>query len=143
MTLTWTNQPLTRELARGLRAATRKTPHLDGHRFTYTDLKELHSAQGGTHLVLTHDADPVWQYWHRPPEGGIQFVCYGTRKQCYEAAEVRAAEIQPDIYPPGTYLIAWRPGGRTIRVPCLSKDPSTLAKIFEDLGYETNVEAVA
>jgi hypothetical protein len=141
MTLHFNRQPLTREVARGLRAATRKVPALDGHRFIYTDLKELWATEDGIHLVLTHDSDPVYQYWYRPPEGTMELVCCtSTRQEAQAAAEAKAVPLPPT--PSGHYVLAWRPGGRTIRVACKSKDPSVMRGIFERLGYETNVEEI-
>lgn len=139
--LTWTQQPLTREVARGLRAATRKSPGLDGHRFSYNDLKELWKAEEGGHLVLTHDADPVWQHWATTPDGGWQLTGYYADREAAKAA-AEAAPISAAT-PQGRYVLAWRPGGRTIRVRCQTHDPVPLQGIFQRLGYETNVEDVA
>lgn len=141
MILTWTPQPLTREVARGLRAATRKSSGLDGHRFSFNDLKELWRAEEGDHIVLTHDADPVWQRWGTTPEGGWQLKsCHSSRQEAQRAAE--QCETTLASPPEGIYILAWRPGGRTIRVQCRSNDPQIMREIFENLGYQTNVEAV-
>jgi hypothetical protein len=140
-TLEWEKQPLTREVARGLRAATRKMVAHGGHRFNYSDLKELWSARG-EHFVCTHDTDPVWQYYHRSPEGTVQLICcVQTRQEAQTTAEIKHDPTPP--IPSGTYVLAWRPGGRTIRVACRSGDPSIQEGIFQRLGYETTVEKVA
>lgn len=140
-TLEWVKQPLTREIARGLRAATRKITPIDGHRFRFTDLKELWSADN-EHFVCTHDEDRVWQYYHRSPDGGVQLICcVKTRRQAQAAAET--TQNPPSSTPSGTYVLAWQPGGRIIRVTCHSGDPSVQQGIFQRLGYETSVEQVA
>lgn len=137
-------QPLTREVARGLRAATRKAVALDGHRFIYNDLKELWSSEDGAHLLCTHEGDVIWQYWHYPPEGTARLVCcFPTRREAEAAAALTVTGALPAKALPGIYLLAWSPGGRTIRVQCRSGDPSIQQGIFERLGYETSIEEVA
>lgn len=140
MTLAFVKQPLTREVARHLRAATRKVPPLDGHRFLYTDLKELWATEDGEHLVLTHDLDPIWQYWHRSPTGGMALVCCRpTRIEAQRAAEAAVVTTVTA----GKYVLAQQPGGRVIRVACRSEDPSIVRSIFDKLGYTTSVQVVA
>ena len=141
MTLTWHKQPTFREVARGMRAATRKARSLDGHHFSYRDLKELWSA-GDHHIICTHEADPVWQHWHRGQEGGwVLRSCHESLLEAQMAAE--CVPQHQDKAAPGRYVIAWRPGGRTIRIACRTGDPSIQRGIFERLGYETSVEEVA
>lgn len=142
MTLGFQKQPLTRTVARGMRAAT-KGKEFDGHRFSYNDLKELWISEDEHHVVCTHDTDKVWQYWLDAPEGGwVLASTHGSREAAQSAAlDHERPEVQPD---PGTYVLATRgPGSRVIRVKCeLDESPEYWVRTFTKLGYSTSVEEV-
>lgn len=137
--LDWEKQPLTRELARNLRAATRRHPAIDGHTFRYGDLKEMWAA-AGVHVVLTHGTDHVWQYWHQSPTGGWQPVSlHDTQAQARQAAE---GIVEPQQQG-GVYVLARFPGGNWIRTRVQSSSGvSTLTAIYTSLGCEVREEHV-
>jgi hypothetical protein len=143
--LEFTRHPLTGEVAHILRASSRghHPPTLDGHSFVYRDLKELWVSVDGEHVVLTHDKEDGWQYWHKPPEdeGGWALVSvHPYRGEAQAAADLNHG---PPPLAAGTYFLAWHPGGRTIRVLCVSPDAAeTLTAIFTKLGYDTSIEEV-
>ena len=133
-------QPLTRALARSLRAGTRGID-FNGHTFRYTDLKDLWAA-ADIHAVLTHAEDTSWQYWFHAPAGGWQLVgVYPTRKEAQEAAgqPQTGEELEP-----GTYVMArWDENGRWMRVRSSSdRITENLCDIFKNLGCETRVDSV-
>ena len=144
MTLGFAKQPLTRYVARGMRAAT-KGREFDGHKFRYEDLKELWISADEHHVVLTHDVDPVWQYWCDTLDGGgwvLASIHHSLAAAQSAACDHQFAETQPK---PGTYVVACAPGGehRWIRVRVTSKDgPAMLRRIFTDLDYAVWMEEV-
>ena len=143
MTLGFARQPLTRYVARGMRAATRGK-ELDGHKFTFTDLKELWISEDEHHVVATHETDPLWQYWLDTPDGGgwtLASVHHSREAACSAAYDHEFAEMLPA---PGTYLVACAgEGRRVIRVRCEAADgPAVLVGIFTRLGYEVGIEEV-
>ena len=98
MTLGFAKQPLTRYVARGMRAAT-KGRELDGHRFTFTDLKELYISDDEHHVVATHAKDPVWQYWLDTPNGGgwvLASAHHSLRAACSAACDHEYGEPLPE-----------------------------------------------
>lgn len=142
MTLGFQKQPLTRTVARGMRSVT-KNKELDGHKFSYNDLKELWISEDEHHVVCTHDIDKAWQYWLDAPEGGWTLASvHGSREAAQSAAlDHEFPEVQPDT---GTYVLARKSQGhRTIRVKCTSDlGPSYWTGFFAKLGYSTSVEEV-
>lgn len=140
MSLTWAKQPLTQQLARALRAATRRHPSLDGHTFGFSDLKEMWAAED-VHVVLTHDHDKVWQYWFAAPEGGWQLRSVHPNRQA--AQQAAQANTAPEDTLDGTFAMGRLPGGRWMRVRCSS--PKTITEIvgvFERIGCATKVETI-
>jgi hypothetical protein len=138
----WVKEPLNRRAARGLRAATRRCPEVDGHRFTYNDLKELWASTNGAHLLCLHDSDPVWQHWHHSTEGWTLVGVYTNRMK----AQVGAAQIKSPspVVEAGTYLVAKMGQGRPIRIRCGTAGRlTTIEEIYQKLGYDTSVEEVA
>ena len=132
-------QPLTRAVARSLRAGSRGI-ELAGQRFRYNDLKELWAVDD-IHAVLTHEGDKSWQYWFHGAHGWTLVGVYPTRK------EAQAAAGQPqddDALEPGTYVMArWDENGRWMRVRSSSdRITENLCDIFKSLGCETRVEDV-
>lgn len=142
MSLTWHKEPLTQSLARSLRAATRRHPSIEGHTFSFADLKELWCA-AEVHVVCTHDHDRVWQYWYQAPVGGWKpMSIHATREEAARAAEANTYEPEPTPVA-GTYVVARFPGGREMRVQVLSQDgTATLTSIFERLGCFTEVQRI-
>lgn len=142
MSLGWSKQPLTRTVARGMRAVT-KGREFDGHRFSYNNLQELWISEDEHHVVCTHDDDKVWQYWLDAPEGGWALASvHGSREAAQSAAlDHERPETQPDT---GTYVLATKgQGHRTIRVKCLTGEgPEYWVRSFTKLGYSTSVEEV-
>ena len=132
-------QPLTRAVARSLRAGSRGI-ELAGQRFRYNDLKELWAVDD-IHAVLTHEGDKSWQYWFHGEHGWTLVGVYPTRK------EAQAAAGQPqddDALEPGTYVMArWDENGRWMRVRSSSdRITENLCDIFKSLGCETRVDSV-
>lgn len=132
-------QPLTRAVARSLRAGSRGI-ELAGQRFRYNDLKELWAVDD-IHAVLTHEGDNCWQYWFHGAHGWTLVGVYPTRK------EAQAAAGQPqddDALEPGTYVMArWDENGRWMRVRSSSdRITENLCDIFKNLGCETRVDSV-
>lgn len=142
MSLGWQKQPLTRFVARGMRAAT-KGKECDGHKFSFNDLKELWISDDEHHVVCTHDEDKSWQYWLQTPEGGWELAStHGSRTAAQSAAlDHETPENQPE---PGVYVLATKgEGHRTIRVRCESQEgPGYWSGLFLRLGYVTTVEEV-
>jgi hypothetical protein len=140
--MNWTKQPLTQGLARSLRAATRRHPHIDGHTFGFSDLKELWVADD-VHVICTHDHDPVWQYWYQHPEKGwMPISIHDTRQQAQQAAAGNVAP-GPTGPTPGTYVCAQLGQGRWMRVLVQSRDgKELLTGIFTRLGANTKIETV-
>jgi hypothetical protein len=137
--MNWEKQPLTRALARSLRAGSRGI-ELAGQRFRYNDLKELWAVDD-IHAVLTHEGDKSWQYWFHGAHGWTLVGVYPTRK------EAQAAAGQPqddDALEPGTYVMArWDENGRWMRVRSSSdRITENLCDIFKNLGCETRVDSV-
>ena len=135
----FTKQPLTRALARSLRAGSRGI-ELAGQRFRYNDLKELWGADD-LHAVLTHEGDECWQYWFHGATGWQLVGVYPTRKE----AQAAAGQPQPeDELEPGTYVMArWDENGRWMRVRSSSERiTENLCDIFKSLGCETCVDSV-
>jgi len=140
-TLEWVKEPLTRELARALRAATRRTrPHIDGHGLNYNDLKELWSAED-VHVVLTHDTDPVWQRWFYSPDT-LTWELRGLHDTRHEAMEAALADTAPTTVIPGTYLNAWMDNcSRTISIKCGDNARAEeMGRIFSRMGYQVRVD---
>jgi hypothetical protein len=142
VTLIFDKQPLTQHIARSLRSGTRVTrPSFDGHRFDYNDLKELWASGNGQHVVLTHDKDPIWQYWRLIDKSWRLMNVATTRR----AAQVLAQSEEMLTAPAGgagTYVVA-KKDDRAIRVKCQSENGSTeLTGIFTRLGYEVQVDEV-
>lgn len=132
-------QPITRAVARSLRAGSRGI-ELAGQRFRYNDLKELWAVDD-IHAVLTHEGDKSWQYWFHGEHGWTLVGVYPTRK------EAQAAAGQPqddDALEPGTYVMArWDENGRWMRVRSSSdRITENLCDIFKSLGCETRVDSV-
>lgn len=145
MTSEWERQPLTRAVARSIRSGTRVTrPILEGHRFSYDDLKEMWSTPERHHVVLTHHKDPTWQYWRFTDEKSWQLKeVADTRQEAQDAAE--RDEAANPTYPQGagTYVVATKED-RTLRVRCESGDgPSALSGIFTRMGYSVEVQEVS
>ena len=137
--MNWEKQPLTRAVARSLRAGSRGI-ELAGQRFRYNDLKELWAVDD-IHAVLTHEGDKSWQYWFHGAHGWTLVGVYPTRK------EAQAAAGQPqddDALEPGTYVMArWDENGRWMRVRSSSdRITENLCDIFKNLGCETRVDSV-
>lgn len=79
-------QALTKKVAREMRAATRRT-EFEGHRFAYTDLKELWATADGEHVLCTHEHDTSWQYWHKYPDGScVPVVVCASRDEAEQEA---------------------------------------------------------
>jgi hypothetical protein len=134
--------PLNQGMARTLRASTRATrPEIEGHRFSYAGLKELWATEDREHVVLTHDGEDGWQYWAKGPDGGWELIgVHPTREEAQGAA--RLPQPSP-LGEPGTYFVAHKPEGRSIRVHCTTPEAvDTLTAIFQKMGYETAVEEV-
>lgn len=140
--LQWEKQPLTRELARNLRAATRRAPSLDGHTFRYGELKELWAAEG--HVVLTHSVDPVWQYWSHAPEGGWAPVSiHPSRQEAQATAEGTAVSASDETSSVGDFLLARFPGGNWIRTRIQSRNGmASMTAIYQNMGCEVREEHV-
>lgn len=143
MTLGFQKQPLTRTVARGMRAAT-KGKGLDGHKFNYIDLKELWISEDEHHVVVTHQNDSAWQYWLDAPEGGWTLASVHKSREAAQSAALdhEIPEAQPET---GTYVLATKgQGHRTIRVKCTSElGPAYWSGFFLRLGgYSTSVEEV-
>lgn len=142
MTLGFSKQPLTRTVARGMRAAT-KGKELDGHRFSYNNLKELWISEDERHVVVTHDDDKLWQYWLDAPEGGWALASVHKSREAAQSAALdhEIPEAQPET---GLYVLATKgEGSRTIRVKCESSEgPEFWVRTFTKLGYSTSVEEV-
>ncbi len=139
--MNWDKSPLTRVLARSLRAGSRGI-ELDGHSFRYTDLRELWVAEEN-HVVLSHADDRSWQYWfHAPDGGGWSLVSVHTSRK---AAQDAAKPMESHEVEPGTYVLArWDEKGRWMRVRCTStRITEAIADIFTGLGCETRVEEVS
>lgn len=138
--LHWAKQPLTHQLARELRAATRRHPQIDGHTFGFADLKELWCA-ADVHVVCTHEHDPVWQYYRQTPDGGWMPVSVHPTM----AAAMAAADGAhgPTERQDGTYLLA-RFGTRPwMRVRITSRDGiDVIGAIFDRLGAQTKLERI-
>ena len=132
--------PLTRALARSLRAGTRGID-FNGHRFRYTDLKELWATPDDLHAVLTHDEDKDWQYWFHGATGWTLVGIYPTRKEAQAAAGQPQSESELE---PGTYVMArWDEKSRWMRVRSSSdRITENLCDIFKSLGCETRVDSV-
>lgn len=141
MSLHWTEKGMASDLARAMRAATRRKPEIDGHTFTYTDLKKLYATEDETVAVLTHETDKVWQHWVSTPTGGwFPKGMYRTKGAAMEAAEALATA--PTVIP-GRYLLA-RFGKRPwMRVRIDSKSGMELiGGIFERMDAEVSSELV-
>lgn len=141
----WVKHPLTREVARAIRAANRVGRYeIEDHRFAYADLKELWASEDECHAVLTHDKDPIWQYWVN--DGAWrQFSVHRTREDAQKEALVQTQEEPTSTPVPGIYLLA-RCGtdSRPIKVHCTSQEgPEALRSIFARLGYAVALENVA
>lgn len=140
----WEKTPLTRQLARELRAATRASrPEIDGHSFSYNNLAEMWASDDGAHVVLTHDGEQRWQYWQCMGHWRLVSL-HQTRAGAQQAAQEYVEPLPtPEV---GTYVLA-REGKRTdeyvIRVHCSSEDgPRVIAEAFARLGYATRIEKV-
>lgn len=140
--LNWEKKPLTRELARNLRAATRRAPAIDGHTFRYGELKELWAAEH--HVVLTHEVDRVWQYWQHAPVGGWYPVSiHDTRQQAQAAAEGSSVSAIEETTSVGDFLLARFPGGNWIRTRIQSRNGmASLTAIYTGMGCEVREEHV-
>ena len=143
MTLFWEKQPLNQQVARALRGPTRRhnTP-VDGHRFVFDDLRELWCA-GETQVVLTHDQDPVWQYWADTPDRGWRLVSVHATRQ---AAQEVAVEQTPEtpVIAPGTYVLARFAESRPWMRIQVSTDQcaADIQSIYVRLGAEVKTEVV-
>jgi hypothetical protein len=78
-------QPLTKSVARALRAGTRRQ-EFDGHRFAYPDLKELWVSDDKIHVLCTHDHDKAWQYWHQVEGSWHPVGAYESREDAEQTA---------------------------------------------------------
>lgn len=137
--LEWVKQPLTRELARSLRAATRKSkPSIDDHTFKFTDLKEMWAADN-VHVALTHDEDRKWQYWYQDPKKGWTIVSIHTsRKKAFEAA-LESLPDEPEVATDeGVYVLArFNEKSRWMRTRIQSSDGLEKIKtMYSRLGCE-------
>lgn len=145
MTSEWIKQPLTRAVARSIRSGTRVTrPIMEGHRFDFTDLKEVWSTEDRHHVVLTHHKDPVWQYWCFDDERW-QLRGWATTKEVAQAAGNVDAFPEETSEPAekGIYVVATKEG-RTLRTRCFSQDgPPALAGIYKRMGYDVKVHEVS
>lgn len=136
----WTKQALTGNLARQIRASTRRKPSIDGHTFSYNDLKEMWLT--GESVVITHHQDPVWQLWSVAPGGGwLPVSVHDTREQ----AQNDLGDFPPVEVPgeePGTYvsfrLNDQRPWQR-VKVQT-TDGVKSLTAMYERLGAQTRVE---
>jgi hypothetical protein len=147
MALMWEKQPLTRQVARALRAATHRI-QFDGHVFGYNDLKEMWMDVDGVHVVCTHEHDPAWQYWHREDNGAWKPVgAYETIIAAQKIAQGAHDDSEPVVEPPispGTYVLA-RFKGRDnwMRTRIMSKDGvQRMIDIWDRLGCEVTLEQV-
>jgi hypothetical protein len=143
MTLGFARQPLTRIVARGMRAATRGK-ELDGHKFSFGDLQELWISDDEHHVVATHTKDPGWQYWQDTPDGGgwqLASVHHSLRAACSAACDHEYGEVLPES---GRYVVACAgEGHKVIRVRVTSTEgPELIRGIFTRLGYEVGMEEV-
>lgn len=138
----FSKQPLTRALARSLRAGTRGI-EFNGHGFRYSDLKELWATPDDMHAVLTHDEDKTWQYWFHGAHGWALVGVYPSRLDAQAAAGQEQIKAEDDLEP-GTYVMArWDANGRWMRVRSSSdRITENLSDIFKSLGCETRVEDV-
>jgi hypothetical protein len=134
--------PLNQGMARTLRASTRAShPEIEGHSFHYGALRELWASEDRCHVVLTHDEEDGWQYWAKNPEGVWELISIHVNR--IEAEAAAGGNHSPPPPSPGTYFIAHRPEGRSIRVHCTTEEAvETLTGIFTKLGYETSTEEV-
>lgn len=140
--LTWEKQPLTQQLARSLRAGTRRHPQIDGHAFGFSDLKELWCADD-VHAVCTHAHDPAWMYLYQAPEGGWRLVSVHTSRAAAQKAASANTDTDPEAPVAGTYVMGRLDGGRWMRVQVLSKaGEAMLTEIFSRLGCQTKLEHV-
>lgn len=145
MILEWEKQPLTRTLARAIRAATRRSrPKIEGHGFNYNDLKELWSAED-VHVVCTHSTDPVWQRWFYSPDSLTWELrsIHDTRKKAMDAS--LQDTVSAIVLPPGSACVyAWMEGSsRKITIPCGTVDRAReQERMFQRMGYEAEVKEV-
>lgn len=140
--MSWVNQTLGSNVARQMRASTRVAPSIDGHRFSYNDLKELWSSEDGLHIVCTHKSDKVWQHWRRKPEATTW-----TPVSVHTSKVKAQAFVDDPPPPPGTYLIAradQSPGRQVISIRIESSSGAkVLTDIFQNMGYLTELQTVA
>ena len=138
--LVFIKQPLTRSLARCLRAGARDLEQ-DGHCFRYTDVRELWSAGDDHHVLCTHHEDKAWMYFRHGDDGWELVSVHTSRKAAQEAAK----ESLPAPLAPGTYVLArFGSEGHWMRVLC--QTPATLQTIrdiFITLGCDTDIDVVA
>jgi hypothetical protein len=144
MSLEWIKQPLTRAIARSIRSGTRVSrPTLDGHRFIYDDLKQMWADSSAHHVVLTHDKDPIWQYWRYSPEGGWEFK--DTAETLEDIQQIAGLEVVDEVETraAGTYVVAQKDGS-TLRVHCTSREgPEAISAIWKRMGYAVSLEEVS
>jgi hypothetical protein len=158
LSLTWISDPnraIAQYLRRDIRAHRREKGR-DGHRFHYSEIKELHAgypnppADGELpiHIVLTHHDDSTWQHWaHHHEKGWLLCTTSPTRAAAMELAESHTWELE-EIPPPesGLYVLAGWPHpdeelSFTMRVRCHSKNIAiTVADVLRSLGCHTSQE---
>lgn len=148
--LDWSKQPTDGPVSQAIRRDVRKHRRergRGGHRFSLNYLKTVWSASDGSHVVLNHVDDLIWQMWYRHPEQGWVLMDWlSTRREAQAAAETHQPELsdsRPDM-PPGIYVLAAWPGRpSTMRVHCSSeRTADDITEVFARLGCDTQRELV-
>ncbi len=155
MALTWEKHSNTgqfaTEIRRGIRQYRREKGR-QGHRFRYDDLKTLWGAKDrkGTHAVLTHHDDKLWQYWFKDEDGWKLQSWFKLLKDAQNEAEKPRAKpvVVPPKIEPGSYVhAAWVApyhGQKPMVVRCQSDATAAyISELFQKLGCAVELKTVA